>query len=170
MTAVLQFPPSARESASAVESAKILKASLRRAFPSTAFSVKLSRGTGYGSVHISWTDGPTSSLVEKIAGRFEGQGFDGMTDCSFPKYATLPDGRRSGLRYVLYARHISRGLAMKAAQQIATYFGAPLPTFKPENGRYWALENDNASLQGEYWSTRIHQACADHSRYALEAK
>lgn len=40
------------EYATAPESAKLLKAALRAAFPAVKFSVRLSRGTAYG-----WCDG-----------------------------------------------------------------------------------------------------------------
>ena len=69
---VLPFPTRERRVASAPESAKMLKAALHKAFPACRFSVRLSRGTGYGCAHVNWTDGPTVARVEPILRAYEG--------------------------------------------------------------------------------------------------
>lgn len=170
MTATLQFP--ARVRATPAESAKLLKQALHRRFPATAFSVRLSRGTGYGNCHISWTDGPTVALVDAVASPFEGQGFDGSTDSSYSITTWLPDGRSSGLRLINTSREISYTLACKAAAQVAAYFGVALPTITllDEKCQYWRVENDNSTVPAfdEYWSTMIYRAASDASRYRSE--
>lgn len=65
---------------SAAESSRLLRKALRRAFPLARFSVRMSRGTGYGNCHVAWTGGPTGDEVRSVTDHFEGQGFDGMTD------------------------------------------------------------------------------------------
>ena len=167
MTAVLQFPNAPR--ADAAESAKLLKQALAQRFPSTRFSVRLSRGTAYGNCHVSWTDGPTVKVVDAVAAPFEGAGFDGMTDSTIYYKAYLPDGRRSGLRMILTERKISPALARKCAAQVADYYGLPLPEITEDNAGYWQVKHDGGWVREdirEYWSTLIYQAAGDHSRYA----
>src|ERR1043166_4317182 len=144
--------------ASAPESAKLLKATLRKAFPATAFTVRLSRGTGYGYCHVGWTDGPSTRLVQAVADRFEGEGFDGMVDCSYHKDNLLPDGRQTGLRGVNCSRHISAASARRPLQAIADFWGiqGPLPgVIEHRPGGHWSLSTDGrprADLP-ECWTT-----------------
>ena len=65
------------------ESARLMREALKTAFPKTKFSVRLSRYSGGHSIDAFWTDGPTDKQVKPILDRFNGQGFDGMTDCSY---------------------------------------------------------------------------------------
>lgn len=57
--------------------AKNLRQQLKAAFPGVRFSVRVHH---YGSVVMSWTDGPTTAQVEQIATRYQGGSFDGMQD------------------------------------------------------------------------------------------
>jgi hypothetical protein len=66
------------------ETLRRMKADLRREFPRVKFSVRRSRGTGYGFVYVGWTDGPRAADVRDVVAQYEGEGFDGMTDSSFP--------------------------------------------------------------------------------------
>lgn len=63
-----------------VVAAKNLRVELKRAFPAVAFSVRTSQYSGGNSVTVAWTDGPTREQVEKIANKYAGGDFDGMTD------------------------------------------------------------------------------------------
>lgn len=60
------------------ETAKLIRKALKAAFPTTKFSVRISRSGG--STWINWTDGPTSDAVRAVTAEFESEGFDGMTD------------------------------------------------------------------------------------------
>lgn len=62
------------------ETAKIIRASLKEAFPEVKFSVRTSKYSGGSSIDVEWTNGPHPSLVEPIAKAFQGGYFDGMTD------------------------------------------------------------------------------------------
>jgi len=93
---------------SAADSSKLLKRALRAAFKGIKFSVRLSTGTGYGNVHVSWTEGPTGDEVRAISEPFRGEGFDGMTDSTTYRDAIVEiDGQphRSGLGLVLLHRN-----------------------------------------------------------------
>ena len=96
------------QTASAGESLKIMKAELRHTFPGVKFSSRLHRGTATGNCTIQWVDGPSIEAVEKVIGRYEAAGFDGMTDCQYGTGATLPDGRNSGLSLIFPRRDNSR--------------------------------------------------------------
>ena len=155
-------------SASAPESAKILKRTLQRAFPATAFSVTIDRGTAYGYCNVSWTDGPSEKLVEVVANRFKGQGFDGMTDCSYRIENNLPDGRRTGLRGVMCNRHISAHFARRLLRAVAEFWGAcgPVPEVVETPGsRYWTLNHDDKPRKDlpERWSTYLYRASHDRT-------
>ena len=174
MTATLQFPTRSMESASAVESAKVLKAALRKDFPAVKFSVTLSRGTGYGYCSVGWTDGPSVKAVKAVTDWFEGSTFDGMTDMEEYTRATLPDGRRSGLRGVSTSRHISPAFARRLIAQIAAFWRVEpiqLIEYKGWNGApAWKLDGRPVLAKVDDWDTLIYQAAGDATKYAQSAK
>lgn len=49
-------------------------------FPRTAFKVHSSRYSMGNNINVSWTNGPTSEMVQEILPDFESGSFDGMTD------------------------------------------------------------------------------------------
>jgi hypothetical protein len=64
------------------ETAKIIRAELKAAFPCVRFSVRAKRYSMGSHIDVSWTNGPNTRSVEAITDRFYGTGFDGMTDSS----------------------------------------------------------------------------------------
>lgn len=62
------------------DTAKLIRKALRSEFPSVKFSVRSSKYSMGASIDISWTDGPTSQAVDRIAKLYQGATFDGMTD------------------------------------------------------------------------------------------
>jgi len=68
---------------SAKEVAVEIRGQLKRAFPGQKFSVRSKSFAGGSSVDIEWTDGPLTEQVNKVIGRWERRGFDGMTDSTF---------------------------------------------------------------------------------------
>lgn len=157
------------ERASATDSAKLLKATLRKTFPATVFSVRMSRGTAYGSVTVSWTDGPTASRVDAVCAPFVGKTFDGMDDSTHYTRNVMPDGRVTGLGYVHTARTISAQLARRCAAQVSAYFGIEMPEVIEDANAYkgWRLSADTQPLRGshDYASTLIHQASCNRQRF-----
>lgn len=78
---------------SCANTAKLIRAALKSAFPGVKFSVRSHTYSGGASINVSWTDGPTQKMVEAVAGPFAGAGFDGMTDYKYSVGAWLmPDG------------------------------------------------------------------------------
>ena len=156
-----------QDHASAPESAKALKRVLREAFPATTFSVKLSRGTGYGYCHVSWTDGPTVGVVDAVCAPFEGEGFDGMTDSSYSKFGTLPDGRATGLRGILTGRKISAALARRCVAQIAAYWGVD-PVEVTEGPCGFQVEAGHRRIREDVshdWDSSIFRVAGDRTLY-----
>lgn len=79
---------------SAADTAKLVRAALKRSFPRTRFFVRSKTYSAGAAIDVSWMDGPTSKLVDGIAGQFEGGRFDGMIDMKIGvKHWLLPDGR-----------------------------------------------------------------------------
>lgn len=80
-----------------------LRALLKAKFPVTKFSVKKHR---YDSYTVSWEDGPTDQQVSEITHLFKDEGWDGMTDSSYP-IVTLFNQRYGGIGYISTSRNIS---------------------------------------------------------------
>src|SRR6266511_3324693 len=81
--------PATTEYLSAVETAKLVRQALKARFPQHRFSVRASRSGG--GVDIRWTDGPTVDQVRQVTGLYEGDWFDGMTDCLHSFSSLLAD-------------------------------------------------------------------------------
>lgn len=80
MTQTLTAPAAVTERASVKDTAAALRRHLRNAFPGTRFSVTMERGSAYGWIHVSWTDGPRWAEVRPITERYESSRFDGRDD------------------------------------------------------------------------------------------
>jgi hypothetical protein len=63
-----------------VDTAKIIRQELARAFPGLKCSVRSRSYSGGSHVSISWTDGPSTRQVDRVIGRFSGKTFDGRDD------------------------------------------------------------------------------------------
>lgn len=152
-------------SARPAESAKIMKRELQKRFPATKFSTRLSRGTGYGNCHVSWTDGPSVKLVKEMTTPFEGRGFDGMIDCEYHINTRMPDGRESGLGLILEQRQISPQFARQIATAIARFYGIALPDIQDADGGYYQISDTNPNVAGTGldWYTIIHRASSDRA-------
>jgi len=78
---------------SAAETAKHLRADLKRRFPGTRFSVRTDTYSGGASIRVKWVDGPGQKTVEAVANSYRGSDFDGMIDMkSGREHWLLPDG------------------------------------------------------------------------------
>lgn len=78
---------------SAAETAKLVRAALKRSFPDVKFSVKSKTYSGGASIDVRWMDGPTQKMVDAVAGQFAGGRFDGMIDLKIGvSHWMMPDG------------------------------------------------------------------------------
>lgn len=79
---------------SCAETAKLVRAALKRNFPRVKFSVRSSTYSGGASIDVQWTDGPAFSLVEPILKQYERSRFDSSIDMAISRSSwLLPDGR-----------------------------------------------------------------------------
>lgn len=65
---------------SCADTAKLIRQALKEAFPAVKFSVRSNTYAGGASINVSYTNGPQSADVERVAFAFQGGYFDGMTD------------------------------------------------------------------------------------------
>ena len=65
---------------SCADTAKLLRAALKREFPGVKFSVRSHTYAGGASIDVGWTDGPRSEDVRKVSQLYSGADFDGMID------------------------------------------------------------------------------------------
>ncbi|MEX3582007.1 MAG: LPD29 domain-containing protein [Burkholderia sp.] len=79
---------------SCAETDKLVRATLKEAFPGVKFSVKNSTYSMDASISVRWTDGPNTKQVDSVVGHFEGSYFDGGIDFKGSIYhmRTTPDG------------------------------------------------------------------------------
>lgn len=78
---------------SCAETAKLVRAELKRSFPGTKFSVRSDVYAGGASIRVRWTDGPLEKNVRAKLVGFSGADFDGMIDLKVNIESWLhPDG------------------------------------------------------------------------------
>lgn len=78
---------------SCAETAKLVRAALKKSFPATRFSVRSNSYAGGASIDVSWLDGPTDEMVRHVARAFMGARFDGSIDLKINVQNWLmPDG------------------------------------------------------------------------------
>jgi len=82
-----------REYISVVDTAKMIRTALKKAFPGVKFSVVSDKYAGGASIDVRYLDGPLAKDVEAVVGPFAGSGFDGMIDLKYSKSSfLLPNG------------------------------------------------------------------------------
>lgn len=88
-----------KEYLTAAETARLIRAQLKREFPGVKFSVRSKSYSMGASINVSWTDGPSKPRVEQVTSGFEGGGFDGMIDLAYSVSSwLLPDGSATWAR------------------------------------------------------------------------
>lgn len=87
------------------DTGKAIRRALRDAFPGVKFSLRGSRGTGYGWFSLSWTDGPTTTQVDQVTHSFRSSYFDGMDDSTHQIPATMYAGDDGVIREHRYSCH-----------------------------------------------------------------
>lgn len=65
---------------SPTETAAAMRRALKAAFPGVTFRLTCDRGTAWGWMSLSWTDGPTVNTVRTVLHPFQSAHFDGMDD------------------------------------------------------------------------------------------
>lgn len=110
------------------ETAKLIRQTLKTAFPDTKFSVRSKSYSGGSSIDVSWTDGPLSRDVNPLIKPFEGAGFDGMQDLKTYNPNSEFNGQpcEFSVDYVFATRHESEVLLQIAAYRVHKETKLPL--------------------------------------------
>ena len=102
-----------KEYYSVADTARIIRAILKEAFPKSInpdikFRVRSSSYAGGASIRVSWVDGPTRDQVDTLLAGLNGKYVDGMIDYAGYNYHTL-DGRKTslGADYIFAERTVS---------------------------------------------------------------
>ena len=138
------------------KTAKMIREALKELFPGVTFSVKSKNYSGGNSVTASWTDGPTSDVVNHAINRFQSGDFDGMNDL----YTYRHDREHSTAKYVFASRTISKTLAEYTLNYFKTGWGDGWPDCGleiVEYPKYWDFVNDSRVPHGDYRSRIVTQ-------------
>lgn len=133
---------------SITETAKIIRAELKKAFPETKFSVRSSVYSMGCNVNVGYLDGPPTEAVESITDSFCGTGFDSMND-STTHHDCDYQGERvhfAGSRPSVSRRITNQAEYMKRVE-------AALQTYKLENPYNYSYEWMVLSSMDLRWET-----------------
>ena len=124
---------------SCTETAALVRAALKNAYPGIKFSVRSTTYAGGARIDIGWTDGPQRTAVDTVVQPYAGAGFDGTTDLKTINCHWLhPDGRPESFQSQIghswaqrtiggdgtevpaeYARDYRHGVASVTGEQLA---------------------------------------------------
>lgn len=154
--------------------AKRIRRELKASFPDTRFRVRTRRYAGGSSVDVSWTDGPTDREVNRLIGRYQGKGFDGMTDSSYYREPIRVDGELVQTTCWVGTHRDHSPLAVaKAINGICKRWGVdPAEIRLNDNG--WPKDGTGDRIfmerTNDWLSTHVHQWLERSGRYEdLEA-
>lgn len=113
------------------ETAKLVRAALKKAFPEMKFSVKSKSYSGGASIDIHWIDGPTAYEVEQVTSKFQGSTFDSSIDLKSSVTGEL-DGEKVqfGSDYIFCERKYTVAFLQRCAETVARDYGQPTPVVK----------------------------------------
>lgn len=150
---------------STTETAKLIRKSLKEAFPGVKFSVCSHKYAGGSSINVRWTDGPTTEQVDEIVNRFEGSYFDGSIDYKGSRYAMLNGEQvHFSVDFIFTSRGNSDGAIINAmAALVAKYPG----NFRDYVNKFGALSLEEFKT-GALWNRMlIEGGCfSEHSMQA----
>lgn len=119
--------------------AKLIRQSLKEAFPGVKFSVRSSKYSGGSSISVRWEDGPTNKMVDSIASTFKGSYFDGSIDYHGSTYAMI-DGEqvRFSADYVFCRRELTEAAKQKINARYARMWGKECNHNDYDDSRHWS--------------------------------
>lgn len=138
------------------DTAKLIRAQLKKHFPKVKFGVRSKSYSMGASININWTDGPTAKAVDEVVQVFGGANFDGMIDLkTYVKTWLLPDGSAQ------YGK--SAGTEGSMGVQPAYTYPAPC-----EGARLVHFGADYIFTSRNYSEVTMLKACvAVHDKYGL---
>lgn len=128
---------------SVTETAKLVRAALKAAFPGEKFSVRSSSYSGGASIDISWTDGPFEKAVDQVANRYQGSDFDGMQDMKIYRGGTLiglPGGEVDEVKFGADFVFTHRTLSPEYLAELLPHAEAVLDDYSATYGTPFALD------------------------------
>lgn len=124
------------------ETAKLVRKALKARFgKKQKFSVRSKTYSGGASIDVSWTDGPTTREVDKVAKLFAGATFDGMIDLKSHHTSLLSneDGSveevRFGSDFVFTHREISEAAREAIIDDLRAELGEEPKGYMPIDAR-----------------------------------
>lgn len=133
---------------SATDTAKLVRAALKAAFPGTRFSVRTDSSRGGAAIHVSWMDGPAYDAVAAVARDYEGASFDARIDLK-SHHPRVMNGELVQLMadFVLLHRTFSGEALRAAAAEVARRYDVPV-----------------AQIAVDEWGARVADPEAEHRR------
>lgn len=133
------------------DTAKLLRAALKKNFPGVKFSVRSSTYSGGASIDIGWTDGPTQKMVDTVATQFQGASFDGMIDLKSYHDSVL-DGEKVhfGADYVHSNRSLSVGVLEQIGAEAERKYG-----IKCRISSYGSLDALSGNYSDDRWVNEV---------------
>ena len=132
---------------SAALGAKNIKIQLDKSFPGVKFSVKSEYYSGGSSINVSWTDGPKTADVDKIADQYQEKDFDGMDDSTHYRDQVWTEVF-GGAGYVNCNRHYSDAFY----NAVAVELGYPAAKFNGATGQFDGVDYEtNQMIKRDAW-------------------
>lgn len=128
---------------SVTDTAKLVRAALKAAFPGVKFSVRSDKYSGGASIDISWTDGPFDKDVDQVANRYQGSDFDGMQDLKTYRSGTLiglPGGEVEEVKFGADFVFTHRTLSPEYLAELTPHAEAVLDNYSATYGTPFALD------------------------------
>lgn len=155
------------------ETAKLIRQSLKEAFPGVKFSVRSSTYSGGASIDVSWTDGPNAAQLESITKGFKAAYFDGSIDYQGSIHHMM-DGEqvRFGADYITSSRRYSDAAVERAIASVSRRYGGNfrkagvtrLTVQQFRSGDQYRIQLPELHWDGaSSVQTMIHQALAKHA-------
>ena len=128
-----------------VDTAKLVRKALKAAYPTVKFSVRTDRYSMGCSIDVTWSDGPTFTMVKPLLDAFCGTHFDGMTDS---KHSITQEYEGEVVKfevdYVQGQRSISTAFMQQIAYKVAAQYHVAIPEVE-NSGAKWGT-GDHGSI------------------------
>ncbi len=155
------------------ETSKLIRQSLKEAFPRVKFSVCSSTYSGGASISVNWTDGPNAAQVDAITKGFQASYFDSSIDYRGSIYHMM-DGERVqfGADYITTTRSYSDAAVERAIASVSRRYAGNFKTAgitaltveQFRSGKLYSVQLPELHWDGaSSVQTMIHQALAKHS-------
>ncbi len=124
---------------SCAQTAQLLRAALKAAFPGVTFGVRSKTYSGGASINVKWTDGPTTAEVELIAKGYQGASFDGSIDLK-SYHTSVVNGQpvRFAADFVFCNRTASVSLMQRAIRYAIVRYGWTIEAAAVKAGHFGA--------------------------------